>query len=261
MLRHRSGDMTGIYMDDDDKGEILWLRSEVRRLTDMAIEKLTDSQLEYLQNAKAALQDRAEFSNLWNESRQEFLVSTMMDIYDGIQQPIGRGAARLLDYLKDFENAAYSRIRLSAVATNAEAGVRLDVVDQVSEFAATNFMEPVPGVPVYCVFKRGSSEDAVLANCLQSPSPPLSKRGSSTASDQKKPNYAFSGAYPCIGCPLVAMLNENQIEINSKVEKMQADVARAVSPAAASGAQKMVDGIVKFLTNAKEAVDGKQRIR
>ncbi|ATN33623.1 hypothetical protein ACO34A_07360 [Rhizobium sp. ACO-34A] len=259
MLRHSSADMTGIYMDDDENGAVLWLRTEVQRRTAKTIAEMSEQERKYLEDAQTALKDRDELSNLWNEVRQEFFVKTMMDIYDGFEKPIGRGAARLLDALSDMESTAYARIRMSAIPTNGEEGARADVIAQVTKFVASNFLEPVPGVPVYCNFKRGSAVDAAAANCLAASSLHPQNKGHESTHQEKKPNYAFSGAHPCIGCPLAVLLSANQAEVKIKIEEMQSEVKFAATPGLAAGASKIVDDILTSLKQAEAAVDGKQR--
>ncbi|KAB1085785.1 hypothetical protein F4V91_04655 [Neorhizobium galegae] len=166
-LRHRTGDMTRIYMDDGRTGAISYLRSEVARLTRQQLKNLSPEEEKYLADAKRALQDNANRTKLWDAGRQEFFVWSFMEVYDGAQQPIGAGAGRMLDMLTEMEQRAHARTRIEAVPTNGPSDVRQDVLRQVKVAAATHFLEPVPGVPMYCLFKKGRDDHTHLAECLK----------------------------------------------------------------------------------------------
>ncbi len=259
-LRHKSGDMTAIYMDDEETGSTLWLRKEVQRISDLQLERLTDEQHHFLANAKATLKDRNELSGIWNETRQEFFVAKMMQIYDGSERPIGRGAARLLDHLRGIENQAHAKIRLSAVPTNGEPGIRNDVLKEVKIFVATNFLEPIPGIPMYCTFKRGATDHSEIANCLKARK--ASRRpwtGERESFPSDKPDYSFSGAHPCLSCELCALLNDDQQAVENTISEMREEVVKAATPALAASAQSIVDDVFNLLKQAERAVDGKQR--
>jgi len=262
MLRHSSADMTRIYMDDAETGALSWLRSEVSRLTKIRLAELTAEEAAFLKDAKVTVDHQVALMREWNEGRQEFYVSKMMETYDGDERPIGKGAARMLDALRFFETKALSRIHFSAVPTNAPDGVRDDVEKQVKIAAATNFMEPVPGGPYYCLFKRGSTEDAEIANCLKlratSRKPWLESKDSG---DDIRPDYAFSSAYACIGCELCAMFNENQKAVQKEIDEMRSNVRRAATPQLAASAAAYVDDLFNLLSEAGKAVEGKQRPR
>lgn len=263
MLRHSSdGDMTRIYMDDEETGAISWLRSEVVRLTKLALTRLSPEQRKYLEDARVALRENDDRRRLWNEGRQEFFVQKMMEVFDGFEHPIGRGAARMLDSLKEMEDRAYARIHFAAMPTNDTSGARENVLGQVKHAASEFFMEPVPGGFFYCLFKRGSQEHSELANCLKAKKIAERKKQEAVkANADTRPDYLFSGLHPCLDCDLCACFDESQKALDQTALSMQADVAKAASPGLAASAQQYVDDIFSLIAEAKRAVDGKQRPR
>jgi len=262
MLRHTSAGMTGIYMDDEDTGALGWLRSEVGRLAKRALTELSAEEAEYFRNAKAAFSEHKQRKAIWDGVRQEFFVGRMMEIFDGEERPTGKGAARMLDLLIEMERQALARIHFSAVPTNSLEGVRDDVLTQVKKAAADHFMEPVPGGLMYCGFKRGSNEHAAIANCLVGRSDSVTpwQRYNSDGADNR-PDYAFSGLYPCLGCEFCLMLNKNQKDIANVVDTVKREIPNAASAQLAESANAYLDDILVLIVEAERVVDGKQRPR
>ncbi len=256
MLRHL-GDVTRIYMDDARTGSILWLRNEVVRLTSIAKTELSVEQREHLAKAKDVLSNAEARTKEHEEGRQEFFVAKMMETYDGIERPVGLGGARMLDYLREMENKAYARIHVTAVPTNSPDGVRQSVLQQVTEAAKEEFMEPIPGIPGYCLFKRGTSEHEHIAACLRSKN--QVSASSPERVKEKHPDYAFTSFHTCSSCELCAILKNNQAEIEKVGEEMAQEIKEERSSTLAASAQRYVDDIFSALNVARKAVDGKER--
>lgn len=260
MLRHLTDTMTRIYTDDADMGRLAWLNSEVARLSKLDVKNLAPSQQAYLENAREALSERKLRGEEWNEVRQEFFVSKMMATFDVIERPIGKGAALMLDQLREYETQAYARIHVAAPRSNSEAGPRNDVLRQVRKAAADHFMEPIPGNFGFCLFRRGYREHAPLANCLKSRAA-CRRPWSSTTPEERDdlPDFAFSGLYPCIGCALYAGFDADQKVLEYTTDHLISAPARAATPALAQSAQEYVDGLLSLIDEARRAVDGKKR--
>lgn len=260
MLRHSSANMTRLYMDDEEIGALSWIRNEVLRLTKITLSSLHPAQRQYLLDAKKTLKDHNERRKIWNEGRQEFFVGKMMETFDGTERPIGKGAARMLTTLANMELKAHARIHFASVPTNSDLGTRTRVLEQVKIAAVDHFMEPVPGGFFYCLFQRGDSQHASLANCLKDRE--MSRKPWRDFEETRvdtRPDYAFSGLYPCLNCDLCAVFNANQAALKEAALAMKVRTHQSGSPALVASAEKYVDDIFNLITEAERAVDGKQR--
>jgi hypothetical protein len=260
MLRHTSDGMTRIYTDDEDIGQLAWLRLEVIRLTNIAVADRSEQEKRDFDDIKELLKLRKARKSDWNEVRQEFFVSTMMATFDGIERPVGKGAATMLDELKEMELRAHFRIQYAPVPTNGQEEARNNVLEQVQKAAVDHFMEPIPGGFGYCLYKRGSSDQAALANCLKDKAAarrPWSEYRESGI--DTRPDYAFSGIHPCLDCPFFAAMNRNQEMLKHTETELASQVSKAATPALKVGAQQYVDDVRKLVKGLGRAVDGKQR--
>jgi hypothetical protein len=259
-LRHKSSDQSRHYMDDEETGALSYLRNEVLRLARVEVENLSPHDQKYLADAKEALTGHDRRRRLWNEGRQEFFVSKMMEIYDGSERPIGRGAAALLGQLQDMEAKAYARIRIASIPTNGPADVRQDILKDLQTAAAHQFLEPVPGLPLYCTFKKGQIGQSHLANCLVRQEEDRSPWGKDTrVSSVAWPAYAFSGVFPCLRCSFCVLFNSNQQDVELTIEESKQAISKAATAGLAADAQAYVSNLVQLIIDAEEAVSGKSR--
>jgi hypothetical protein len=261
-LRHRDAGSSRHYMDDEETGAVAYLRNEVARLTTLVLAELAPEKRKYLEDAKRALHTHDVRRRVYNEGRQEFFVSMYLQCFDGIERPIGRGAALILDELQEMEERAYARIRISATPTNGPAHVRQDVVQQIKAAAANSFLHPVPGLPIYCTYRKGRNDgsgEAVCRRLENDKRAPWKQEEPEHLTSSSWPNFAFSGLHPCLDCSFCVLFNANQEEVQRSVKAREAAIPMAATAALAEDAQRYVDDLVRLITGAREAVDGKQR--
>ncbi|OJH54170.1 hypothetical protein ATN81_14970 [Agrobacterium pusense] len=260
MLRHTSDDMSRIYLDEEDLGALEWIEAEVIRLTEIAVSELSPEEETFLSEVPKALSERKLRREAWNQVRQEHFVSTMMGVFDAVMHPIGKGAATMLDELKVLEDRALARIQMTAAPTNRHQDARAFVLADVQRLAVDHFMEPIPGGLGFCLYKRGSVDQSMHANCLKDKS--AARRPWSefkkTGIDNR-PDYAFSGLYACLDCPFFAAFEASQKLIIDHQEGLALKVATAATPALEQSAAEYVAGLSELIDQAKAAVDGKQR--
>lgn len=260
MLRHTSDDMSRIYLDEEDLGALEWIQAEVIRLTEIAVSELSPEEAAFLSEVPKALSERKVRREAWNAARQEHFVSTMMGVFDAVMHPIGKGAATMLDELKALEDRAFARIQMGATPTNRHRDVRTFVLADVQRLAADHFMEPIPGGLGYCLYKRGSVDQSMHANCLKDkaaarrPWSEFKKTGI-----DNRPDYAFSGLYACLDCPFFAAFEASQKLFADHQEGLALQVATAATPALEQSVAEYLADVSERIDQAKAAVNGKQR--
>jgi hypothetical protein len=262
-LRHWGAESSRHYMDDEETGALSHLRSEVTRLTKIELADLDPSTEEYLKNATKALQTHDTRRRIFNEGRQEFFVEMHMAVFDGVENPIGKGAAFILDALNEMTERAYARMRVAVVPTNGPIDVRPDVLREVKAAAADGFLYPVPGVPLYCNYRKQPQDLPSLANChrleVGKRAPWRQDGAADEVSSRSWPDYAFSSLFTCLGCEFSVLFNANQDEVQHIIEDRATAVPLSATASLAEDAQRYVDDLIRLVTGAREAVDGKRR--
>lgn len=154
-----------------------------------------------------------------------------MQLYSGKDVAIGGHARGLYTQIQTIAELAKADVRIASRGN--DPGPFMEAFSRrLKVYAATHFLEPVPGGVAHCAARRGNVEDLALAECLKI---------SATMPEGLRPDagkvvdyvdFRFSGALPCLKCPLCVALKSNQRVLDQKLARLEDAVARAPSDAA-----------------------------
>lgn len=254
-LRHFDPEMTRVYVTELFGGTLGRLSELARAHAKMAADaerraqesadlaaeaekarKLADMAADAVFNLKSRM-------SAHEEVRQEAGVERMLEVHDGIEAPIGVGAARLYADLDEQVERARRQIRLERPSSNVSPeDVREALPDQLKRHVKTHYLEPVSGGFAHCRCRPGVDADLQKAVCL------VRKREETGITDDKRPDYAFASIEDCLGeCPHGLALSENQRVVQKVIQR----------GTAAQNPNAIVDSIVASVTAAKAAVAGR----
>ncbi|GGF01020.1 hypothetical protein GCM10011611_03250 [Aliidongia dinghuensis] len=257
-LRHFDPEMTRIYVNEILPGQIARLREEIEARVQMAFAAQTDEDRNWLADARDRLKELQGRGDIFNEVRCEYVVSRMLEMYDGKEKPIGLGAAGLYADLDAMVEKAAAQVRLGS-RTNDPAAIRPPLIKQLHKYANDNFVEPVPGRAVQCRCKPGDEEDLKRAECLKE------KRASRlfSSADQgeqppdQRPDFNFSNLLVCLRCVHCAAFSENQLVIDDAVASVEVSAKRAATPSLKETATAKLHGLKDAVQSARAAVGGR----
>jgi hypothetical protein len=165
---------------------------------------MTAEQRQWLSQAKSLLQDLAERNEDFDEVRCEFLVYRLLQMWNGEEHPIGKGAARLSSDLSEMATQAAASVRIGS-RMNEPSEIREPLVRILQSYAKDHYLEPVPGRVAHCICRPNNAEDLKQAECLKLKSdspPPWREVGRASAVADSKPDFAFTNRYVCLRCVL-----------------------------------------------------------
>jgi len=230
-LRHFDPEMTRIYVNEILGGAMGRLREEVAVRTEATLAAMGDDERRWLASAKSLLKDLADRSATFDDVRCEAMTHRLLQMWDGTEVPIGRGAARLYADLNAMVASSATDVRVGPRSNDPDA-MRLPFEASLKTYVAKHRLDPVPGHAAHCLFRPGNKADLAEAECLKekavhrrpwSPDPPLGVGAS--------PDHAFSGMYVCLRCAHCAAFSDNQQVIAAQGRRLKDAVARGASPA------------------------------
>jgi hypothetical protein len=251
-LRHFDPEMTRIYVTEAFGGRLGAMREEARAAAAAAkdIEEAAKRSTSLLGEARAA-RARADAAaeavrlvssrvNAHEEVRREVGIERAFEVIDGIEAPIGVGAAVFYGDLEAMIEKARRHVRMERPDANASPdAVREALPRLLEEYVKTHWMEPVSGGFAHCRCIPADARDLARAACLDR------KRAESGETDDQRPDYAYASIDDClVGCPHGLAFSENQRVVDEVVARGQA----AIKPC------QLVDDIVASVKAAKAAV-------
>jgi hypothetical protein len=168
-----------------------------------------------------------------------------MEIHDGVETPIGHGAARLYNDLDELVEQARKHVRLERSSANVAPDDLREALPQVlQKYVKTHYMEPISGGFAHCRCTPGKVADLAQALCLER------KREQTGTTKDQRPDYAYASIEDCLGqCIHGLAFSENKRVIDKTLERGQS--ADRTKPNA------IVNSIVASLAAAKSAVNGR----
>ncbi|MBK3732771.1 hypothetical protein GAY29_06535 [Azospirillum brasilense] len=252
-LRHFDPEMTRVYITEI-LGGMLGRLNELARAYSKKSEALAAQAKESEELATAAgkahalakmAQEAYDAARLrlaiHEEVRQEDGVERMLDIYDGVEVPIGLGAPALYDDLDKLVEKASAHVRLQRPGANVSPeDVRIPLTEGLRDYVKTHYLEPVSGGFAHCRCTIDNATDLERAVCLQR------KRAETNITKDTRPDYAYASIEDCLGgCPFGLALSDDQ----ATVQKI---VARGREAAKGKGSA-IAEGLVATLMAAQQA--------
>lgn len=235
-LRHSDPEMTRIYINEILPGAMGRLREEIAARTGEALAAMGDEERQWLASAKSLLKDLEDRSATFDDVRCEAMTHRLLQMWDGTEAPIGRGAARLYADLDAMAASSATDVRVGPRSNDPDA-MRLPFEASLKRYVAKHRLDPVPGHAAHCLCRPGNKTDLAEAECLKEraghrrPWSPDTPPGTGSA-----PDHSFSGMYVCLRCAHCAAFSDNQQVIAAQERRLEDAVARGASPAAREGA-------------------------
>lgn len=255
-LRHFDPEVTRIYVNEILAGSMGRLREEMEARSNIARAATTEEDRAWLRKAKQLLDELESRGQVFNEVRCEALVHRMLQMWDGVEKPIGQGAARLYADLEAMVNVASAHVRIGA-RSNHLSSVREPLTRILEKYAQDHFLEPVPGHAAHCVCRPDNQEDLARAECLRlraSSRAPWASECGPTPGD-RRPDYGFSSTYVCLSCVHCAAFSENQKVIANTLDAVEDGGRRAATSASKTAAEAKLAELKQALASAKAATN------
>jgi len=235
-LRHFDPEMTRIYINEILAGAMDRLREEIAARTSEALAAMGEEERQWLLSAKSLLKDLADRSATFDDVRCEAMVHRLLQMWDGTEAPIGKGAARLYADLDAMAASSAIDVRVGPRSNDPDA-MLLPFMASLKRYVAKHYLESVPGHAAHCLCRPGNKADLAEAECLKEkamhrrPWSPDPSPGAPAA-----PDYAFSGMYVCLRCAHCAAFSDNQKVIAAQGRRLKDAVTRGASAAARESA-------------------------
>jgi hypothetical protein len=177
----------------------------------------------------------------------------MLEMHDGIEVPIGLGAAKLYDELEEMVERARKQVRLTSCSNIPPEQEREALLTILRKFAPRRYIEPHPGRHTHCGCAPGNTKDLTDAVCLQN------KLAESGKSDNARPDYAFASDEDCLRCRHCSAFSENVAVLNDRLTRSTIAAEKAPSEETRVATQAKLAALKAGLANAKTAVRGRGR--
>jgi hypothetical protein len=256
-LRHFDPEMTRRYVTDVLPGMLLRMGEEVEARIALAnemeakgcgFEGEAQALRESVSVAKDALQNMIEVQGEFKAVKSEAIVDRMLQMEDGTECPIGRGAATLRQELDKIIEGIRNRVRIGA-RNGPPTEEREALVKSLRRFAATRNVEPHPGRHAHCGWSPERKDSLADAVCLKNKAIELGCVVADT-----RPDYAYSATADCLKCLFGIAFSENQRVIEERTAAVAMAAAKASSAEARAAAALQLDEIITSVAVAKEAV-------
>lgn len=255
MYWHLDPNMTRWYVTEAIAGNIGRLREELDARARVARSQMTEADIKWEADAKTLLEDLAARGQAFNEARVEAFAIHLLNIHRGTERAIGRGAARLYADLKSMVSLAQADIRITS-RSNDGAAYETALLKRITNYVGINYLEPVPGGVAHCTLAPGDEVGAEKAECLKLKAMRRSLGGADADEvTHRGPDFAFSGAYPCLNCEFCVALKANQRRIQEKLERVADSRDRAATVAAAESADYNYEKLKNSYLGAEQAME------
>lgn len=235
-LRHFDPEMTRIYITDVIPGLLMALQEKRDAYIALAKEaeaRGPNSAVRANLKAVGEIKSRlALISDTFREVKEEATVGRLLEVYDGLEAPIGRGAATLFRDIDELVDLARRDVRIGSPNSNgAPDEVRESFVAQSRRYAKAKNIEPVPGGQACCGWSPALGDDLSDAACIQEKLAELE-----SPPDDSRPDYAYASIETCLECRFCLVFSENRRIIDGAIaaKAEAADKAPSVGTKAAA---------------------------
>lgn len=215
-LRHFDPEMTRRYITEAIPGALMRLREII---------EARGREHETARQAKVAAASLQSLAGDHEDVRQDAYVERMVQIFDGVEDPIGHGTRDLRGDLEMMVEKARTHVRLDGQSNVSPDREREALIDQLRALAPFRSLDPHPGRHAHCNLKTGDEEAAAKAVCLSN-----RLRDTGEAIDAKGPDYAHCSTADCLGCPFGVAFSENVAVIKDRIVRVD-DAARKAGTA------------------------------
>jgi integrase len=259
-FRHFDPEVTRRYIDDEVGGTLSRLREIMAARVKLCEEREnqarcwgTSEAREVAQEARRAIAEvkdaiksvksrQADFE----AERQGSLVSRMLEIFDGLEAPIGRGAAQLYDDLEALITDARRNVRIGGRSNVPPDEERESLKRQLLKYAEDHYLEPIPGEHAHCRCQVSCKDDLAHANCY--------------IGNGNRPDVARATILTCLDCAHFVGFSENKCVIDNVTAKKQEAAECAATGGQRVAAESWLAKAKAARKRASDAVRGKSRI-
>ncbi|WP_017965220.1 tyrosine-type recombinase/integrase [Rhizobium leguminosarum] len=223
-LRHFDPEMTRIYVTEIVAGAITSLRDEMRARIEVGRANLDAETLAWIETAKKQLAEMEDLVAEFEDVAMGVYAHRVLSLHKGTDTAIGKGSRRLYSDVHAIAELAAADVRIGSAANDNEAFEEAFIV-RAKQQAFNRFLRPVPGGVAHCTADPSNEDDVATAECAKA-----AEHSAEPWSDIQRPaciNFAFSGAYPCLGCDHGAALNHNQKIVERKLDGMEESIHSA----------------------------------
>lgn len=210
-LRHFDPEMTRRYITEAIPGALMRLREII---------DARGREHQVTREAKAVVTSLHSLAGDHEDVRQDAYVERMAQIFDGVEDPIGRGTRDLRGDLEVMVEKARTHVRLDGQSNVSPDREREALIDQLRALAPFRSLDPHPGRHAHCNLKPGDEETAAHAVCQSN-----RLRDTGQAIDAKGPDYAHCSTADCLGCRFGVAFSENVAVIRDRMVRAD-DAAR-----------------------------------
>ncbi|TAV74716.1 site-specific integrase [Rhizobium leguminosarum] len=236
MLWHYDPEMTRIYIVKTLPGEISRLREQLRARMAVAKKNRTAEDEKEILEAKFLLRQKVEMQQDFSEVRCEAFAYKLLKAHLGQEVVRGKGAKKFYASVSAIAKMAAADVRVTSRSNDLER-FKEAFLTRAKKWVANKWMEPVPGGVMHCSAEPDNDNDLAEAECLKLERKSRKPWLASKVEESREPNFAFSGAYPCIKCLHGCAFKANQQVLAQKGETLKRATVSAATPAAQANAE------------------------
>lgn len=232
MLRHFDPRMTELYITEIIKGRMSRLREQIAARVKSARGAITEEQRQWMRSARTLLEELKERGASFAQVRCEALSLQILQMWEGVETPIGLGTGNLRDDLDTMVRKAEVTIRLGSRSNNPSA-IREHLLHSIEKYVETSPMVPVPGASFWCQCRTDNAEDLSQAECLKAKKDhraPWSR--TQAAAVDTRPDHSFSGSEVCAGCQLAVAFQDGQRSLDRLCSTLELAALKGATPTA-----------------------------
>ncbi|MBB2780278.1 UNVERIFIED_ORG: integrase [Rhizobium esperanzae] len=246
-LGHYDPAMTEVYVNEVLAGEIGRFRDEIeaRRRVDRA--GRSSKEIKEIRDVIARLQEVV--SDFGNASVEAYVLK-MLKVHREEDRPIGRGAPKLIQNLREAQRRAQAFVRIGSRSNSPEL-FETSLIDELKKQVFTHSLQPTPDRSAMCQADRFNNSDLLTRECHKMAIEAPAIDGQS-ASDRTAAQIirAFSSTNPCLKCIHGCLFKHNRQIVDDKRGRL----TRARDLAATSASRQAADELLlEFEQNIEAA--------
>ncbi|MBY3198041.1 site-specific integrase [Rhizobium laguerreae] len=240
MLWHYDPEMTRVYVRKTLPGEISRLREQLRARQAVAKKNRTAEDEKEILEAKILLRKKVQMSQDFLEVKNEAFAYKLLKAHLGQETVLGKGARKFYANVTTLAKMAAADVRVTSRSNNLE-DFKSAFFTRAKKWVSNKWMEPVPGGVMHCSAEPDNDNDLATAECLKLEKISRQPWKATEREESREPNFAFSGAYPCIQCVHGCAFNANQQVLAQKGDTLRNVSLSAATPAAQANAEAIYE--------------------
>ena len=253
MLWHLDPGRTRHYVFESIRGRILSLREDLASRRRAGLNSLTHEQREELKADRDRLKDIEAIGRDWDEVRCESIADRLLKMSTGEDVAIGKGGRKLFAALGPLTHGLAEAVSVGPRSNDADAEIEV-FVKRCKDWARTNVLEPVPGVPVHCTCRAGHQDDLDAAECVRAKRAFPGPVASGASGEDRSPDMAYASCYVCLGCVHCAVFEKERLQIGATLDRLSKAASNGATDAMRRDALKSHERLAGRLSDAEKDV-------